>query len=229
MQESGREQVSDDEEKPVQPDDDRVQEVSDMQAESPPTRYSVGTYGSRTIKEQSVKFFNKISYIGTLLNWLGFDPSIRRHSGIWGAADEAVLNTERKKIPHKNIRKKEKKIGLGFGGVGLVERLVGGVTDLDQIHNAQVPVYCTASTLNILSYLSLSYFRLELLPRLCIQEGYLRHVRSEDNENQPVQAVFRLALSWLCSCRNTKMSQSWSWIHSEITCIVLRSSPVPGS
>jgi hypothetical protein len=43
LQESGREQVSDDEEKPVQPDDDRVQEVSDMQAESPPTRYGVGT------------------------------------------------------------------------------------------------------------------------------------------------------------------------------------------
>jgi hypothetical protein len=43
LQESGREQVSDDEEKPVQPDDDRIQEVSDMQAESPPTRYGVGT------------------------------------------------------------------------------------------------------------------------------------------------------------------------------------------
>jgi hypothetical protein len=82
FQESGREQVSDDEEKPVQPDDDRVQEVSDMQAESPSTRYGVGTYGSRTIKEQSVIFFSKISYIGTLLNWLGFDPSIRRHREI---------------------------------------------------------------------------------------------------------------------------------------------------
>ncbi len=29
------------------------------------------------------------------------DPSIRRHSGIWGAADEAVLNTVRKKIKIK--------------------------------------------------------------------------------------------------------------------------------
>jgi hypothetical protein len=47
LQESGGEQVSDDEEKPVQPDDDRVQEVSDMQAESPSTRYGVGTV-SRT-------------------------------------------------------------------------------------------------------------------------------------------------------------------------------------
>ncbi len=40
----------------------------------------------------------------------GFDPSIRRHSGIWGAADEAVLNIERKKIfffnpPQKYLKK----------------------------------------------------------------------------------------------------------------------------
>jgi hypothetical protein len=36
------------------------------------------------------------------------DPSIRRHSGIRGAADEAVLNivrTKKKKIPPKNIKK----------------------------------------------------------------------------------------------------------------------------
>ncbi len=41
----------------------------------------------------------------TRCNGPGFDPSIRRHSGIWGAADEAVLNTVRKKkkIPQKNI------------------------------------------------------------------------------------------------------------------------------
>ena len=37
----------------------------------------------------------------TSCNGPGFDPSIRRHSGIWGAADEAVLNI---------VRKKEKKI-----------------------------------------------------------------------------------------------------------------------
>ncbi len=30
-------------------------------------------------------------------NGPGFDPSIRRHSGIWGAADEAVLNIVRTK------------------------------------------------------------------------------------------------------------------------------------
>jgi hypothetical protein len=34
----------------------------------------------------------------TSCNGPGFDPSIRRHSGIWGAADEAVLNILRKKI-----------------------------------------------------------------------------------------------------------------------------------
>ncbi len=33
-------------------------------------------------------------------NSLGFDPTIFRHSGIWGAADEAVLNNV-----HKNIKK----------------------------------------------------------------------------------------------------------------------------
>ncbi len=37
-----------------------------------------------------------------------FDPSIRRHSGIWGAADEAVLNLVRKKLkyPPKILKKK---------------------------------------------------------------------------------------------------------------------------
>ncbi len=33
----------------------------------------------------------------TSCNGPGFDPSIRRHSGIWGAADETVLNIVRKK------------------------------------------------------------------------------------------------------------------------------------
>jgi hypothetical protein len=33
----------------------------------------------------------------TSCNGPGFNPSIRRHSGIWGAADEAVLNTVRTK------------------------------------------------------------------------------------------------------------------------------------
>ncbi len=35
----------------------------------------------------------------TSCNGPGFDPSIRRHSDFWGAADEAVLNTVRKKSP----------------------------------------------------------------------------------------------------------------------------------
>ncbi len=34
----------------------------------------------------------------TSCNGPGFDPSIRRHSGIWGAADEAVFNIVRKKV-----------------------------------------------------------------------------------------------------------------------------------
>ncbi len=33
----------------------------------------------------------------TSCNGPGFDPSIRRHSGIWGAADKAVLNIVRRK------------------------------------------------------------------------------------------------------------------------------------
>ncbi len=33
---------------------------------------------------------------------LGFDPSILRHCGIWGAADEAVLNNGHKKKNPKN-------------------------------------------------------------------------------------------------------------------------------
>jgi len=45
----------------------------------------------------------------TSCNGPEFVPSIRRHSGICGAADEAVLNIVRKKkkrIPPKNIYKK---------------------------------------------------------------------------------------------------------------------------
>ncbi len=45
----------------------------------------------------------------TSCNGPGFDPSIRQHSGIWGAADEAVL--VRKVISKSNkVRKKYKKI-----------------------------------------------------------------------------------------------------------------------
>ncbi len=41
----------------------------------------------------------------TSCNSPGFDPSIRWHSGIWGAADEAVLNIVwRKKNPQKIFR-----------------------------------------------------------------------------------------------------------------------------
>jgi hypothetical protein len=47
----------------------------------------------------------------TSCNGPGFDPSIRRHSGIWGAADEAVLNIVRKKYkksPQKILKNKKK-------------------------------------------------------------------------------------------------------------------------
>ncbi len=49
----------------------------------------------------------------TSCNGPGFDPSIRRHRGIWGAADEAVLNIVRKKekkIPKKIFKKKTHEI-----------------------------------------------------------------------------------------------------------------------
>jgi hypothetical protein len=39
-------------------------------------------------------------------NYLGFDPSILRHSGIWGAADEAVLQKLQKNpklTPHPPV------------------------------------------------------------------------------------------------------------------------------
>jgi hypothetical protein len=38
-------------------------------------------------------------------NGPGFDPSIRRHSGIWGAADDAVLNKVRKKYKKSPTKK----------------------------------------------------------------------------------------------------------------------------
>ncbi len=47
----------------------------------------------------------------TSCNGPGFDPSIRRHSGIWGAADEAVLNivrTKKRKKKYKNKRKRHR-------------------------------------------------------------------------------------------------------------------------
>jgi hypothetical protein len=44
----------------------------------------------------------------TSCNGPGFDPIIRRHSGIWGAADEAVLNIVRT----KRIFWKTREIGL---------------------------------------------------------------------------------------------------------------------
>ncbi len=47
----------------------------------------------------------------TSCNGPGFDPSICRHSGIWGAADEAVLNIVRKNI-NKNLDPHQIKIRI---------------------------------------------------------------------------------------------------------------------
>ncbi len=48
----------------------------------------------------------------TSCNGPGFDPSIRRHSGIWGAADESVLNTySTKKIKNPPPPPKKKDFG----------------------------------------------------------------------------------------------------------------------
>ncbi len=46
----------------------------------------------------------------TSCNGPGFDPSIRRHSGIWGAADETVLNKVWKKWKKSPQKIKNKKI-----------------------------------------------------------------------------------------------------------------------
>ncbi len=50
----------------------------------------------------------------TSCNGPGFDPSIRRHSGIWGAADEAVLNIVRKKKKYPPPKKKKYYFYLSF-------------------------------------------------------------------------------------------------------------------
>jgi hypothetical protein len=49
----------------------------------------------------------------TSCNCPGFDPIIRRHSGIWGAADEAVLNIVRR----KNLKSPKKYLKKTFAGV----------------------------------------------------------------------------------------------------------------
>ncbi len=45
------------------------------------------------------EWLEHLTAIAEVPNSPGFDPSILRHSGIWGAADEAVLNTVYKKNP----------------------------------------------------------------------------------------------------------------------------------
>jgi hypothetical protein len=64
---------------------------------------------SRLVRMRSSLVVRASDWQCTSCNGPGFDPSIRRHSGIWGAADEAVLNiirTKRKKSPKKIFKKK---------------------------------------------------------------------------------------------------------------------------
>ncbi len=62
--------------------------------------------GIKFYKFLLLKFHYQSDCQCTSCNGPGFDPSIRRHSGIWGAADEAVLNIVWKKIPRSFIRVK---------------------------------------------------------------------------------------------------------------------------
>ncbi len=70
----------------------------------------------------------------TSCNGPGFDPSIRRHSGIWGAADEAVLNIVRtkrqKKFPQKILKKQN---------LGLVSMKYKSILDIHKFWKYVVP------------------------------------------------------------------------------------------
>ncbi len=55
---------------------------------------------------------------GSINSGTGFDPIIRRHSGIWGAVDEAVLKYE-KKIPQKSTNARAVSLFLHTGPLSL--------------------------------------------------------------------------------------------------------------
>ncbi len=78
----------------------------------------------------------------TSCNGPGFDPSIRRHSKIWGAADEAVLNIVRKKKrknPPKNYLKKKKK-NISMPRNIVVCRLCAAVLSAEKQQRAYCPM-----------------------------------------------------------------------------------------
>jgi hypothetical protein len=98
----------------------------------------------------------------TSCNGPGFDPSIRRHSGIWGAADEAVLNIVRRKtknIPQKNIKKK---IYILCNQVGTTKTGVCRVVCLLAVCGTGylIAVSASGSTVYINIYISGNWFRL---------------------------------------------------------------------
>ena len=59
----------------------------------------------------------------TSCNSPGFDPSIRRHSGIWGAADEGVLNIVRKKQKIPPSKKNPQTNKAAFHQKDIVDRV----------------------------------------------------------------------------------------------------------
>ncbi len=63
----------------------------------------------------------------TSCNGPGFDPSIRRRSGIWGAADEAVLNTVRKKQKNKKKYLKKRVSYIEWGKICVHVYLTMGI------------------------------------------------------------------------------------------------------
>jgi hypothetical protein len=95
---------------------------------------------------------------------VGFDPSIRRHSGIWGAADETVLNI---------VRKKYTKKGGGRRGVDEPVRRLEGSYSLVE---SKIPTLLTVSPVYKLyeTPVKTTWFRVWFLYR------YLVHARRED-------------------------------------------------
>ncbi len=75
-------------------------------------RYSLERMRSSLVRIRSSLVIRASGCQCTSCNGPGFNPSIRRHSGIWGAADEAVLNIVRKKKRKNPPKKYFKKIYL---------------------------------------------------------------------------------------------------------------------
>ncbi len=96
----------------------------------------------------------------TSCNGPGFDPSIRRHSGICGAADEAVLNIVWKKIYKKSPQKKRKKKEPANCGLATVVMWIcGSYCEWNKHHEEEAwPHFCCSI----------------LFPRSMHQPGYIQ-------------------------------------------------------